>query len=289
MRDDAEFLGLEADGPGRFHLTVVDRLARIDGQLYGGAAISVSVAAVEALTERPALWMTTQYVSTVATGARVEVTAEVLAAGRRTNQVRVTGTSEEGAVVFASLGATGVHRPDGLTGEFERCPVVSDPDDSERWATPFSGLAKAAGVPDLPEHLGRQGFGGTVEFRAPRVLEHPDPGPGRSCLWLRRRDGVPVSPAVAAYLADMVPMSVARALGVIAGGTSLDNTIRMGGFVDTEWILLDLRPHLAVGGYGHGVAHVWSRDGHLLATASQTASMIVFDPALLFGAARGEP
>jgi acyl-CoA thioesterase len=94
---------------------------------------------------------------------------------------------------------------------------------------------------------------------------------------------------VAAYLADMVPMSVARALGVIAGGTSLDNTIRMGGFVDTEWILLDLRPHLAVGGYGHGVAHVWSRDGHLLATASQTASMIVFDPALLFGAARGEP
>jgi acyl-CoA thioesterase len=42
-----------------------------------------------------------------------------------------------------------------------------------------------------------------------------------------------------------------------------------------------------VGGYGHGVAHVWSRDGHLLATASQTASMIVFDPALLFGAAGG--
>ena len=279
-----EFLGLIAGyGPGRFHFDVVDRLARLDGRLYDGAAIALSVAATEVLTERPALWMTTQYMSTVATGARVQVHAEALAAGRRTNQVRVTGTSESGEVVFASLGASGHHRPDGLTGEFERRPVVSDPDDSEWWATPFSGMAKAAGVPDLPTAAAQQGFGGSVEFREPTIREHPDPGPGGSCLWIRRRDRAPVTPAVAAYLADMVPMSVAQALGVLAGGTSLDNTIRFGSFVDTEWILLDLRPHLAVGGYGHGVAHVWSQDGHLLATASQTASMIVFDPKLLFG------
>ncbi|MDZ7733195.1 MAG: thioesterase family protein [Acidimicrobiia bacterium] len=84
----------------------------------------------------------------------------------------------------------------------------------------------------------------------------------------------------------MVPLSVAHALSVIAGGISLDNTIRIGPFVETEWILLDLRPHLAVGGYGHGVAHVWSVDGHLLATASQTASMLVFDPADLPWASR---
>lgn len=284
MHDDVEFLGLVPGvEPGRFRFDVVDRLARLDGQLYGGAAIAVSVAASESLTGRPALWMTTQYVSTVGSGARVEVVTEILAAGRRTNQVRVTGTSEDGAVVFASLGATGHHRPDGLTGEFERCPVVSPPQDSERWATPFSGMAKAAGLPDLPTEAAQRGFGGSVEFREPAIEDHPDPGPGRSCLWIRRRDRAPVSPAVAAYLADMVPMSVAQALGVLAGGTSLDNTMRMGPFVATEWILLDLRPHLAVGGYGHGIAHVWSQDGHLLATASQTASMIVFDPAQLFG------
>jgi acyl-CoA thioesterase len=289
VHDDIEFLGLTAgDGPGRFHFDVVDRVARLDGQLYGGAAIAASVAVCEVLTGRPALWMTTQYVSTVGGGARVQVTAEVLAAGRRTNQVRVTGTSEVGEVVFASLGATGHHRPDGLTGEFERCPVVSDPQDAERWATPFSGMARAAGLPDLPTTSARRGFGGSVEFREPAIVDHPDPGPGRSCLWIRRRDGARVTPAVAAYLADMVPMSVAQALGVLAGGTSLDNTIRMGPFVDTEWILLDLRPHLAVGGYGHGVAHVWSQDGHLLATASQTASMIVFDPSMLFGDAAPE-
>ena len=60
-----EFLGLIAgSGPGRFHFDVVDRLARLDGRLYGGAAIALSVAATEVLTERPALWMTTQYMST---------------------------------------------------------------------------------------------------------------------------------------------------------------------------------------------------------------------------------
>ena len=73
-------------------------------------------------------------------------------------------------------------------------------------------------------------------------------------------------------------MSLAHALGVLAIGTSLDNTIRLGPWVETDWVLLDLRPHLAVGGYGHGVAHVWSTDGHLLATASQTASLIAFEP-----------
>jgi acyl-CoA thioesterase len=279
VHDDAEFLGLAPGAePGRFQVDVVDRLTRLDGQLYGGAAIALSVAAAETVSERPALWMTTQYVSTVAVGDRLDVHAEVLAAGRRTNQVRVTGFSGTGEVVFASLGASGHLRPDGLTGEFERCPVVSRPDDSDRWSSPFSGMAKRAGVPDIPATDARRGFGAFVEFREPTVDEHPDPGPGRSCLWIRRRDGAPVSRAIAAYLADMVPMSLAHALGVLAIGTSLDNTIRLGPWVETDWVLLDLRPHLAVGGYGHGVAHVWSTDGHLLATASQTASLIAFEP-----------
>lgn len=285
MHVDAEFLGLvPTTDPGRFTVTVVNHLARLDGKLYGGAAIAMSIAAAEVVTDRPALWMTTQYVSTVEMGAEIDLLTEVLAAGRRTNQVRVTGTSEAGDVIFASLGATGIHRPDGLTGEFERMPTVSDPESSERWSSPISGLAKRAGFPDLPPRLSDTGFGAAVEFRGAEITDHPDPGPGRSCMWIRRRDGAPVSRATAAYLADMVPMSVAQALGVVAGGTSLDNTIRLGTFVDTEWMLLDLRPHLAVGGYGHGVAHVWSEHGRLLATASQTASMIVFDAAMLRGA-----
>lgn len=284
MPTDADFLGLTSSGqPGHYRFEVIDRLSRLDGRLYGGAAIAVSIAAAELVSDRSALWMTTQFVSTVEQGAEVDVLAEVLADGRRTNQVRVTGTSEAGDTVFASLGATGHHRPDGLTGEFERPPRVSAPDDSTPWDSPFTGLAQAAGLDHIPVPPRRTGFGVAVEMRGPEVLDHPDPGPGRVCVWARRRDHVPVTPSIAAYVADMVPMSIAHALGIMAGGTSLDNTIRIGPFLDSEWILIDLRPHLAIGGYGHGVAHVWSEEGHLLATASQTASMRVFDLADLPG------
>lgn len=283
-QSDASFLGLAAEGDGRFRFTVVDRLSRMDARLYGGTAIAVSIATAEELTRRSVLWMTTQFVATAAQDTEIAVHAEVLAPGKRTNQVRITGTDGNGAAVFASLGATGHHREGGMTGEFERMPKVAPPGAADPAAHPFAVMAKAAGV-DRPEPPAGamtmprdNGFASVIEMRAAEVLEHPDAGPGRICMWLRRKDGEAITPALASFMADMVPMSVALACGAMAGGTSLDNSIRIGTFVETEWILLDLRPHLAAGDYGHGSAHIWSERGHLMATASQTASMIRFDP-----------
>ena len=129
-------------------------------------------------------------------------------------------------------------------------------------------------MPPVPEGVG---FTTVIEFRAPEIHSHPDPGPGRICIWARRRDHVPVTPALAAFVADMVPLSIAAACGVLGRGVSLDNSIRVGAFEETEWVLVDLRPHLAVGDYGHGVAHLWSERGHLLGTASQSATMTRLD------------
>jgi hypothetical protein len=130
----------------------------------------------------------------------------------------------------------------------------------------------------------------TFEVRTAEIRRHPDPGPGRVCPWLRRSDGGPVTPALAGYLADLVPLSIVRGCGVTGAGTSLDNTIRIGAAAETEWILLDLRPNLAVGSYGHGIANVWTEDGHLLAVASQTASLMEldFDPLTAFGSHASE-
>lgn len=280
---DAEFLGMQrAEGTGRFMFTVTDHLSRLDGKLYGGTAIAASVAAAEQVSDRPALWMTTQFVSTSGLGSEITVQVQVLAPGRRTHQVSITGTDAQGQVIFASLGATGQHAPDGLTGEFESRPDVGAPETGELWSSPFTGMARGAGIDPaalpLPDGVG---FTGAVELRHPEVHHHPDPGPGRVCVWARRTDGRLITAAVAAFLADMVPMAVARALGVVAMGTSLDNTIRIGNYVGSEWVLIDLRPHLAAGGYGHGTAHVWSEEGRLVATASQTASMRPFDTANL--------
>lgn len=284
MSTDTDFLGLtRLGGTGFFEFTVQPKLARLDGRLYGGTAIAASIAAAELVSERSALWMTTQFVSTVETGAEVGVEAEILAPAKRTNQVRVTGKGPDGVVVFASLGATGHHRDEGIAGVFETCPEVPAPDQSEPWSSPFAGLEDLA--PQLEDEVGGRptaaldrGFNQVLELRNAPIIDHPDPGPGRVCLWIRRRDGVAVTPAMAAYMADMVPMSIGRAVGQLALGTSLDNSIRIGDFVDSEWVLLDLRPHLAVGDYGHGTAYVWSEDRRLLAVASQTASMRAFDP-----------
>jgi acyl-CoA thioesterase len=282
MQSDIEFLGLAGDerDPGKFSFTVVDRLCRLDGALYGGTAIAVSVAAAEITSGANAVWMTTQFVSSVRQDTTVDVRAEVLAGGRRTKQVRVTGTSPTGDVVFASLGSTAEHRPNGLAGVFDVPPTVTSPEESPTHGGPFRRLAEARGLdpdelPEMPEP--KVGWALVTESRSAEILDHPDPGAGRICTWTRRKDGGPITPAMAAYMADMVPMGVSNALGVIAAGTSLDNSIRIGSFVDTEWVLLDIRPHMAAGGYGHGIVHVWSEDGHLLATASQTASMFTFN------------
>ncbi len=280
LTTDSAFLGLvPGDEPGRFDFTVQNHLARQDGRLYGGTAVAVSIAVAESITERPALWVTTQFVSTAPGGARVSVLGEVLAPGRRTNQFRVTATDDEGAVMFASLGATGHHRSDGLIGSFERRPEVTSPEASADSGGPFAAMLRNAGVADIPKLPSGVGFSSVVEFREPEVRHHPDGGPGRMCVWARRRDRVPLTPAMVAFVADMVPLSIAHGAGVVAGGVSLDNTVRIAATEPCEWVLLDMRGHFATGGYGYGAAHVWSESGQLLATASQTATMFEFDSA----------
>lgn len=279
MNSDTEFLGLvPADEPGRFTFAVAEHLARHDGYLYGGTAIAVSIAAAEAISDRTAIWMTTQFVATAAPGEHVSVHAEVLAPGKRTNQIRVTGTDPRGNTMFASLGATGRYRSDGITGVFEQAPQVETPEDSSTTG-PFQAMLRNAGVEiDVSEFTENRGFSSVVEFREPKIHSHPDPGPGRVCYWIRRRDGQAVTPAIVAFMADVVPLSIAHAIGEVAGGISLDNTIRVGAFEETDWVLLDLRPHLAIGDYGHGAVHIWSKAGNLLATAGQSASMFRFGP-----------
>ena len=46
--------------------------------------------------------------------------------------------------------------------------------------------------------------------------------------------------------------------------------MRFSGATTDEWVLLELDPHLASGGYGHGGVLVWSPSGELLASGSQS-------------------
>ena len=46
--------------------------------------------------------------------------------------------------------------------------------------------------------------------------------------------------------------------------------MRVATLAPTEWILVDIHMHALVGGFGQGTAFLWSQDGVLLGTASQT-------------------
>ena len=263
---DHALLGLEQTGPGQASFVLTQPLARFDGKLFGGTAIAAAVALSEVETARPALWTTVQFVSgATSVGDRFDCTTEVLAEGKSAAQVRVRA-HVAGREIFCALGAT-AHRKEGrIEAAFEPFPSVSPPHEAPPFQLPLPAAMRAHAAKALRN----------IEMRSAPPLEGGGLPKSHLTLWARV-PGSPATPAVMAYLADMVPLSIARAAERAGGGTSIDNTMRFAGATAEEWILLDLAPHLASGGYGHGGLSVWSPRGELLATGGQTASLLLFD------------
>lgn len=253
---DLEWLGLERVGPGHWTFVVAPCLARMDDKFYGGTGIAVATATMEAETGRRALWTTVQFVASAATGDRMDCRVEVVAAGRRTSQVRVTGWHGD-RLVFSGLGATGEAKPGAIEAQFSRMPDVPDPLDCPRWLP----------LPFVSDPESRPGWLGMADAR---VADE------RGSMWMRL-EGHPLSRAGMAFLADVVPNGVLRAAGRSGAGTSLDNTLRFGPDPEGDWVLVQVEPHLVSGGYVHGSAGLWSIGGSFLGVASQTAGVVLFD------------
>ena len=255
---DLAWLGLERGSEGHWSFELTPPLSRMDGKLYGGTGIAVTVAALEAETAGDTLWATTQFVGSAEIGERIDCHVEVLAKGRRTSQVRLTATVDD-RLVFAAIGATGAHREGPVEMQVGAMPDVPGPDEAQSWGHAWRGG-------EIP----RIGWLLLAEVKEV-ALEN-----GRFASWARMRDQTQ-SRATLSFLADLVPSAVVRAAGFMGAGTSLDNSMRFGHFVDTEWVLVDFDPWFATGGYLHGGARLWAEDGTLLAYASQTASAMVWD------------
>jgi len=263
---DHELLGLQAAGPGVATFELTQSLARFDGKLFGGTAIGVAVALAEVETARPALWTTVQFISgATGLGDQFECSTVVLAEGKSAAQVRVTARVD-GREIFCALGATAHRKAGRIEATFERFPSVLAPDAAPPYALPIPTAMRAAAAQALRN----------IEMRSAPPIDGTETPTGHLMLWARV-PGLRATPAVVAYLADMVPLSITRAARRAGGGTSIDNTMRFSGATGDEWVLLELDPHLASGGYGHGGVLVWSAAGELLATGGQTASLLLFD------------
>jgi acyl-CoA thioesterase len=254
MTAETEWLGLRRTAEGRWSFDLTAQLARHDGHLYGGTGIAAAVAIMEAETGREALWATVQFAGTAAVGDRVEYTIETLAGGRRTSQVRFSARAADREIIVG-VGATGTHASTQLVDmQVPTMPEVPGPGHGAPWGI----------------HRAHEGLGSSWTDVA--EVRQVDLDSSRFVVWGRMRDGRAPGRAALSFMADLLPISVARAAGRLGAGASLDNSMRFGRTVPTNWVLFDFEPWFTAGGYLHGGARVWSEDGTLLAYASQTAA-----------------
>ena len=254
-----EFLGLKQVGDLRWEFVVTPQLCSFQGNLFGGAALAAAIEALEAVTDRPMLWAAAQYLSFGKLDQLLELDLTLAAVGHNTTQARAS-VSVGGVEVITVSAALGRRDTPG-EGSFAEKPIVPSPSEC-----PLRVLRLPADD-TINSHM-------EVRVAEGRLWDDLDgtPSPaGRSCLWARLPNLERLTAGTLAVLGDFVPYGMGQALGARAGGSSLDNTIRVVQLVPTTWVLLDIRIHAIHGGFGHGLIHLWAEDGTLLATASQTA------------------
>ncbi|MFY8048416.1 MAG: acyl-CoA thioesterase [Erythrobacter sp.] len=254
----AAFPTLERRDAARFAIAITPDLAvgpPGHAYLFGGATLALALEVAAAATGRPVVQGALQFVSFTPLGAVLELTVETLQAGRTLAQVRVTG-SLEGRILFHAGVVLG-QREGFVPQQWVAAPVVPLPE-----ACPP--------CTDLPPQDANAHFLASIEAR-----EAGDAAvtPGRTLLWLRRRDGAAIDVAGLALFADFVPLALGRTSGQTGGGNSLDNALRMVRTAPAGWCLADMTISAAHGGFAQGTVNLWDQSGSLLATGSQSLLM----------------
>jgi acyl-CoA thioesterase len=247
------------EDPHGFRLFARNELCTPFGFLYGGSGIAASIEAAEQATSRPLQWITTQFIGSPVPGDVVDLAVTMPAHGRATTQAQVVGTVD-GTPVFTSLCAH-TERPSGDATAFLQMPTMPSPEECRSMAEPFA--AELAGT--FFDHLERRLAAGRIAIDA---IDHPQDGP--LAMWCRIPGHAIGSPATQAFVADIIPLAVCAALGVMPGGTSIDNTLRVIDPDPSEWVLLDIIAEGYHRSIGHGSLRIWSQDGRLLGVAQQT-------------------
>jgi acyl-CoA thioesterase II len=258
--DARTFLGLESThNQYRWVLPVTPGICTPGGFLFGGCGLGAAIAALEGTTGRPLVWATAQYLSFARPPEYLDLDVTVAVAGHQITQARAVGhvADREILTVNAALG----RRDRKEEGTWAVMPDAPAPAQCEPRELRFTTAGDT-----LPDRLDvRMALGRTIA-----ELPAPPSSDGRSALWAKLPEVLDMSSASLGILGDYVPFGIGQALGLRAGGTSLDNTLRVGRMVPTDWVLLDIRVHQVVHSFGYGDVHLWSEDGVLLASASQS-------------------
>jgi acyl-CoA thioesterase len=226
--------------------------------LFGGVGLASAVTAMEGSTGRPLIWATAQYLSYANPDSMLDIDVRTPVAGNAVSQARVVGHVGEREIftVNAALG----RREEVHPVQFAAMPTVPGPQDCDpefRWSTDEEGLHQ--------------------RFEHRPVVREPGQPEGFSRMWIRPTRPMEMSSGLLAVIADYVPSGIRVALEQPAGANSLDNTLRVVRIRPTEWVLCETQIFAIAAGFVHGRMHIFAEDGTLLATASQSGIVRVFE------------
>ena len=246
--------------PLRFSWTPSGTLLTPAGNLQGGAALGAAVAALEAVTQRPLVWATAQYLSFAAGTEPIDLQVIVEVAGHQTSQARCI-VAREGVEILTTHAALGRRSSQG-EGVWCTRPDVPDAQDCAPYRFFRAGLGDIGDIAEFRLAKGRQ---------LDEISTDSEPGDGKFAIWVRCWRGARMMTVpMLAFIGDFMPLGFADAFGAPFSGNSLDNTIRVATLVPTEWILLSTTALQAGNGFAHGRAEMWAEDGTLLGEVSQS-------------------
>jgi acyl-CoA thioesterase-2 len=269
VTDARAFLGMEpVEDELHWRLTVVPELTTPGNFLFGGCGLAAALVALEGASGRPTVWSAAQYLSYAPTGSELDLTVTLAAVGHRVTQARVA----------AIVGDTEILTVNGAAGEPGKLDVGGV------WVTPPDVPPPDECPPRrLPDFTSTSIFD-RIDVRLAQGLTYEEirsgpigPGEPTSALWARVPGHLEPSAATLAIIGDYVTGAVSQPLGRRVTSRSLDNTLRVVRLEPTEWVLCDIRIQAVVDGYGQGIANLWSEGGSLLATASQSMRVRVWD------------
>ncbi len=232
--------------------------ATADPFLYGGSGFAACIAAMERITDQPAIFATVQFVSKGRKGDLITFTPDHCSGGKSVKQCRLTARISDQPFAYL-VGAAG-QRPDPTLHQGSRPPILPLPDQ----------CAERSVARQISSNLNA-----LFEFRLAQG-QLPDRRDWRGetgqdvAYWIRLRSGAALTRLDLPVIADCASLALPSALGRPASGNSLDNMIRFAGDTQEEWVLA----HMHVASIQHGVAHInthlYAQAGAVLAIASQS-------------------